>query len=186
MPIADLIVMWMNQDDTSIFLHVDLYGAVRRFIDRYSQGPMGIKRINAPASLSCLSTSHDSNRGDEGVIDANRACSDAHLIVDQIDRQILDQSHNNYNHKPSSELMINLIATLCRGTFLSPPTDEEKDNEPSLATIINYHIPIHETDIRIFEYLDSGVHGYVLPQSLLLILGVMSLAVSICIGMDSS
>jgi hypothetical protein len=165
----------MNQDDISISLHADLEGAIHQFINCYSKGPMGIKRTNSRSSASsCLSTvsgisTSTSSMNNEEVlvhvsIDTDRACSDARMIVDQIDQQI-PHSHGASYHRPSPAVLLDLIVTLCRGTFLFPPNDEDdqrsNDNNLSLITIIDDHLPIRGLDNIILEYLDSGVHGYI-------------------------
>jgi hypothetical protein len=169
---AGAIVMWMNQDDTSILLNLDLSGAIRLFIDRYRNGPMGMKRTKSVGgpSLSCSSIlSSDSSRVITGPVDVNRASSDARMIIDHIDKQMGRDSYRNW-HKPSNALLTGLIETLSRGTFLFPPNDEmnqhSNDND-SLITIIYHHIPIRGIDDIILEYVDSGVHGYALSSKCL-------------------
>jgi hypothetical protein len=137
----------MEQDDFSLMVHADLKNAVKRFVERYQKGPLILsKRTPVPPSNV------------NSAIIIEDPLDEAMKIVTQIEHQMTNQ---HSFHVPLVKGLCDLMLTLSRGTFLSPPTTtsphESKHVELALFTILSHHIPIHDVDDLMLTYLDSGM-----------------------------
>jgi hypothetical protein len=128
-----------------------------KFNLQYQSGPVLFNR-----TLPSITTTESFRSFDPTCsIDAAGACDEANQLVGYLQRFLRRKiPDHHYNNAPSIVELSNLIVTLSRGTFLSKKSVRFSKSKP-LVEIIHQHIPIHEIDNIIYEYLDSGAHGII-------------------------